>query len=83
MYFSSGLLLEQMRSGQIRGLPASGPKRDHAAPEFADGRRAGVPGFDVTGWYAMLAPAKTPPEIVKRMHADTAPCWPTPPSSRE
>jgi tripartite-type tricarboxylate transporter receptor subunit TctC len=30
-----------------------------------------VPGYDVTGWYALLAPAKTPPDIVRRMHADT------------
>jgi tripartite-type tricarboxylate transporter receptor subunit TctC len=71
MYFSSGQLLEQMRAGQIRGLAVSGAKRDRAAPELPTVAEAGVPTFDVAGWYAMLVPAKTPPEIVKRMHADT------------
>ena len=31
-----------------------------------------LPGFDVSGWYAFFVPAKTPPEIVQKMHADTA-----------
>jgi tripartite-type tricarboxylate transporter receptor subunit TctC len=30
-----------------------------------------MPGFDVTSWYALFVPAKTPGEIVQRMHADT------------
>ena len=30
-----------------------------------------MPGFDVPGWYAFFVPAKTPPEIVRKMHADT------------
>jgi tripartite-type tricarboxylate transporter receptor subunit TctC len=33
---------------------------------------AGVPRFDVSSWYALFAPAKTPPEIIRKMHADTA-----------
>jgi len=32
---------------------------------------AGVPGFDVSSWYGLFAPAKTPPEIIRKMHADT------------
>jgi tripartite-type tricarboxylate transporter receptor subunit TctC len=31
-----------------------------------------LPGFDVSGWYAFFVPARTPAEIVRRMHADTA-----------
>jgi tripartite-type tricarboxylate transporter receptor subunit TctC len=72
LYFSSGSFLEQMRAGQIRGLGTSGLKRDPSAPELPTIAEAGVPGFDVTSWFALFAPAKTPPEIVKRMHADTA-----------
>jgi tripartite-type tricarboxylate transporter receptor subunit TctC len=71
LYFSSGSFLEQMRAGQIRGLGTSGAKRDPAAPELPTIAEAGVPGFDVTSWFALFLPAKTPPEIVKRMHADT------------
>jgi tripartite-type tricarboxylate transporter receptor subunit TctC len=31
-----------------------------------------MPGFDVPGWYALFVPAKTPPEIVRKMHAAAA-----------
>ena len=31
---------------------------------------SGVTGFDISSWYAVFAPAKTPPEIVKKMNAD-------------
>jgi tripartite-type tricarboxylate transporter receptor subunit TctC len=71
LYFSSGALLEQMRAGQIRGLAVSGGKRDLAAPELPTVAEAGVAGFDVTGWFAIFVPARTPPEIVRRMQADT------------
>jgi tripartite-type tricarboxylate transporter receptor subunit TctC len=71
LYFSSGALLEQMRAGQIRGLAVSGGKRDLAAPELPTVAEAGVPGFNVTGWFAIFVPARTPPEVVRRMHADT------------
>ena len=33
---------------------------------------AGVPGYDAEAWYGLFAPAKTPPEIVDKMHADVA-----------
>ena len=38
-------------------------------PTLAEGA---LPGFDVSGWYAFFVPAKTPPEIARKMHADTA-----------
>jgi tripartite-type tricarboxylate transporter receptor subunit TctC len=72
LYFSSGSFLEQMRAGQIRGLGTSGTRRDPSAPELPTIAESGLPGFDVTSWFALFAPARTPPEIVHRMHADTA-----------
>jgi len=32
---------------------------------------SGLPGFDVSSWYAFLAPARTPPDVIRKMHADT------------
>ena len=32
---------------------------------------AGVPGFDVSAWYALFVPAKTPEPVIRKMHADT------------
>jgi tripartite-type tricarboxylate transporter receptor subunit TctC len=70
-YFGSGALLSYARSGQVRILATTGPKRDAAAPDVPTIAEAGVPGYDVTAWQALFVPAKTPPEIVRKISADT------------
>jgi tripartite-type tricarboxylate transporter receptor subunit TctC len=70
-YFGSGTLLENMRSGQIRGLAVTGLKRDPVAPELPTMAEAGVPGYEASSWHALFVPAKTRPEIVSKMSADT------------
>lgn len=70
-YFGSGALLSYSRSGQVRVLGTTGPKRDAAAPDVPTIAEAGVPGYDVTAWQALFVPAKTPPAIVQKMSADT------------
>jgi len=70
-YFGSGQLLSYSRSGQVRVLASSGAKRDAAAPEVPTIAEAGVPGYKVTAWQALFAPARTPPEIVRKISADT------------
>ena len=50
-YFGSGALLENMRSGQLRGLAVTGAKRDPVAPELPTMAEAGVPGYDVSSWH--------------------------------
>jgi tripartite-type tricarboxylate transporter receptor subunit TctC len=69
--FSGGASLSYSRSGQVRVLATSGPKRDVAAPDLPTIAEAGVPGYDVTGWQALFVPAKTPPEVVRKISADT------------
>jgi tripartite-type tricarboxylate transporter receptor subunit TctC len=69
--FSSGASLSYSRSGQVRVLATSGPKRDVAAPDVPTIAEAGVPGYDVTAWQALFVPAKTPPEVVRKISADT------------
>jgi tripartite-type tricarboxylate transporter receptor subunit TctC len=70
-YFGSGALLENMRSGQLRGLAATSAKRDPVAPELPTMAEAGVPGYEVSSWHGLLVPARTPPEIVRKMSVDT------------
>jgi tripartite-type tricarboxylate transporter receptor subunit TctC len=70
-YFGSGALLSYSRSGQVRVLATTGAKRDAAAPDVPTIAEAGVPGYDVTGWQALFVPAKTPPEIVRKISTDT------------
>src|SRR5215813_1507366 len=70
-YFGSGTLLSYSRSGQVRVLAMTGSKRDAAAPDVPTIAEAGVPGYEVTAWQALFVPAKTPPDIVRKISADT------------
>jgi tripartite-type tricarboxylate transporter receptor subunit TctC len=70
-YFGSGALLSYSRSGQVRVLATTGPKRDAAAPDVPTIAEAGVPGYEVTAWQALFVPAKTRPDIVAKISADT------------
>ena len=54
-----------------RAYTSFAAKNSPAAPDLPPIAEAGVPGFDVSSWYAFLVPAKTSPEIVRKMHADT------------
>jgi tripartite-type tricarboxylate transporter receptor subunit TctC len=62
-------VLAQHRSGTIRGIAVTSAKRAAVAPDIpAIGET--VPGYDVSGWWGLFAQARTPPEIVTRIHAD-------------
>jgi tripartite-type tricarboxylate transporter receptor subunit TctC len=60
----------QVDSGKVRALAVSGPKRIEALPDVPPVAEAGVPGYEAVQWYALLAPAGTPPEIITRLHAE-------------
>jgi tripartite-type tricarboxylate transporter receptor subunit TctC len=70
LYFSSGALLENARAGQIRALAVTGSKREPAAPELPTMAEAGVPGFEASSWHGLFVPARTSPQIIKKMNAD-------------
>ena len=72
MFNNIGAVLPLIQGGKLRGLAVTTAKRTAAAPDLPPIAEAGVPGFDVSSWYALFAPAKTPPEIIRKMHADTA-----------
>jgi tripartite-type tricarboxylate transporter receptor subunit TctC len=61
--------LSQVRSGKLKGLAVSSLNRSDAAPEIPTVAEAGVPGYSFYGWYCMLAPAKTPRNIVSPLNA--------------
>jgi len=72
MFNTTGSLLQAARAGQVRGIAVTSVGRIATAAEFPTMAESGVPGFDVTGWYALLAPARTPDDIIKRVNADLA-----------
>jgi tripartite-type tricarboxylate transporter receptor subunit TctC len=58
-----------LQSGQIRALATSGPQRSPELPNIPTAAESGVPGFDVTSWNALYAPAGTPQPIVDKLNA--------------
>jgi 2-methylaconitate cis-trans-isomerase PrpF/tripartite-type tricarboxylate transporter receptor subunit TctC len=57
-----------IRSGKLRAMAVAGPKRVSALPDVPTLKEMGVDGVDVTQWYAIFAPAKTPKPIVDKIN---------------
>jgi len=72
MFNTTGSLLQSVRVGQVRALAISSAAREQSAPEIPTFAESGVPGYAVESWYGVFVPAKTPAEIVQKMHADVA-----------
>src|SRR5262249_34733773 len=68
MFNTMAGVLQHARSGQVRGLAVTSAKRFPTAMEFPTVAESGVAGLDVAAWYALLAPAHTPPAIVNQLH---------------
>lgn len=59
-----------VRSGKLRAIAVSGSKRAQSAPDLPTIAESGVKGFDVTQWYGMFLPARTPKAIADRLSAE-------------
>ena len=59
-----------VRSGRVRALSVTGAKRSSALPDVPTVAESALPGFEAVQWYGVVAPAKTPAEIITRLHAD-------------
>jgi tripartite-type tricarboxylate transporter receptor subunit TctC len=64
--------MPQIKGGKLRVLAVTSDKRSAVMPELPTLAESGLARFDVTGWYALLAPAGTPREIVSKVHGDVA-----------
>ena len=62
--------LPHIRSGKLRALGVSTKDRVGAASDLRTLQEAGVPGYDASAWQMIVAPAKTPREIVDRLNAE-------------
>jgi tripartite-type tricarboxylate transporter receptor subunit TctC len=70
MFATASTAVTQMRSGTLRGLAVTTLKRLATAPELPTLSELGFTGFDVSSWFAFFVPAKTPSDIVRKIHAD-------------
>jgi tripartite-type tricarboxylate transporter receptor subunit TctC len=69
--FSNALTAKpQIETGAIRALGVSGRKRSAALPDIPPIAEAGVPSYEATQWYGLVAPAGTPADILARLHAE-------------
>jgi tripartite-type tricarboxylate transporter receptor subunit TctC len=64
--------LPHVQTGKLRGLAVTTGKRSPAAPQIPTISEAALPGYSVTTWHGLLAPAGTPREIVNRLSTETA-----------
>lgn len=78
-YFSPiAPVIGQIRNGQLVALAVGSPKRAAALPQVPTTAEAGVPGSEFNFWIGMMAPAKTPKEIVDRLNAEVVKALNTP-----
>ena len=63
-------MLPHIKSGRLRGIAVTSTKRSSVAPELPTIAESGFPGFESGLWYGVVAPARTPPEIIARLNAE-------------
>jgi tripartite-type tricarboxylate transporter receptor subunit TctC len=71
MFNALASLLPPVRAGQVRALGVTTAERFVTVSDLPTFNESGVPGFDVAGHYGLYVPAKTPPEIVRKVHDAT------------
>jgi tripartite-type tricarboxylate transporter receptor subunit TctC len=64
--------LAQVPAGRLKALAVTTARRAPQLPDVPTMQEAGVPGYDASVWLALLAPAGTPPEIVRRLNSEIA-----------
>lgn len=62
--------LPHVKSGKLRALAVTTPKRTRIAPELPTVAESGLPGYEVTGWNGLVAPAGTPKFVVAKINAE-------------
>lgn len=71
--FVSSSLASQLpfvRDGKLRAIATTGARRARLTPTVPTVAESGVPGFDVTAWHGVVAPARTPREIIAKLNRD-------------
>lgn len=64
--------LQLIKAGKLRPLAVTSAQRSAALPDLPTVAEAGLPGFEATSWFGLLAPAGTPPEVIAKVNAEVA-----------
>jgi tripartite-type tricarboxylate transporter receptor subunit TctC len=71
LYFANiPAVIRHIQAGKLRPIALSGPRRTPAAPGIPTIAESGIPGFSVTSWFGVAAPARTPRPTLDRLHAE-------------
>ena len=71
LYFSSAPgALPHVKTGKLRALGVTSTQRLRAAPDIAAIAELGYPGYDAVNWVGVLVPARTPDNIIQRLHTE-------------
>ncbi len=62
--------MSMVQAGRLRAIAVTSATRAPALPEVPTVQESGIPGYEVTSWYGIFAPAKTPGALIARLHAD-------------
>ena len=72
MFHNAPVVLPYVKSGAMKGIAITSGQRNQSAPEIPTLNEAGLPGYEVTSWYAMYAPSGTPLPIIQKLNSDIA-----------
>ena len=70
MISSTTAAMTPIKTGRLRAIAVTGSRRLALTPEIPTVAESGVPGFELTGWYMMLAPAGVPREMIARLNSE-------------
>jgi tripartite-type tricarboxylate transporter receptor subunit TctC len=70
MFDTVNTAMPHVKAGKLRLLATTTAQRSSMAPDVPTMIESGLPGFEVSAWYAVLAPAKTPREVIARLNAE-------------
>jgi tripartite-type tricarboxylate transporter receptor subunit TctC len=70
MFDTVNTAMPHVKAGKLRLLATTTAQRSSMAPDVPTMIESGLPGFEVSAWYAVLAPAKTPRDVIARLNAE-------------
>ena len=71
-FVDSAAVMPQARAGAVRALAVTDAKRSAIVPDLPTVAESGVPGYEVSAWVGLFAPAGTPAPVIARLNADVA-----------
>lgn len=69
MFAPAQTVMPQVQGGKLRALAVTSARRASTLPQLPTAAESGLPGYEAVGWFGLLAPVATPPEVVARIAA--------------